>query len=132
MHLPGAMTPKMVHPAICSCVTPYIYKPISKLGNARTQGAQVFKINAPGIQYAHTLFHKYSTHLENIHEQICQNNMCTQGAGCTFNQLFQTLMYVVIICDCFFLQASSPTSHHLPGTITQWTLNSTPTTIVRS
>ena len=46
MHLPGANTPKMVHPAICPCVTHYL-----KSGkNMHTPGAQVSKPVHPSVK----------------------------------------------------------------------------------
>ena len=52
VHLPGAKTPKMVHPAINSCVTHYINLFKSWEKHAHT-GCTRFKIHAPGSQHVH-------------------------------------------------------------------------------
>ena len=60
MHPPGAKTPIMVHPAICSCVTHYINLS-NGFENHEHAGCTGFK-------------------------SVCQAaKMCTHGAGCTFD-----------------------------------------------
>ena len=72
VYLSGANTPKMVHPAICPCVTPSIN--LSKGGKSmHTPGAQLSKSMHPAAK------------------------MCTQGAGCTLNFEHCRIMCTFII-----------------------------------
>ena len=86
MHLPGAKTPKMVHPAINSCVTHYINLFKSWENHAHT-GCTGFKIHAPLISNTDKLYNLSSAHV-----------------SCTFmmNSDFQSLF---LISD-FFIEAS--------------------------
>ena len=52
MHRPGASAAKIVHPAVCPCVLPYIKVVISKEKHAHI-GCTGAKLCAPGSQSTH-------------------------------------------------------------------------------
>ena len=71
VHLPSALTPKMVHPAFCLCVTHYsnLFESWEKHAHTRCPG---FKI----LFFFFFFFPKVS---KSMHPAA---KMCTQGAGC--------------------------------------------------